>query len=46
MYQSDGQSGWPGNGTKRARTGKASGFADRSSCPDTVRYMSVTIATQ
>jgi hypothetical protein len=34
-----------GNGTKRARTGKASGSTNRSFGPDAVRYMSVTIAT-
>ena len=34
------------NGTKRARIGKASGSTDRSFGPDTVRYMSVTIATR
>ena len=45
MHQSGEQSGCPGNGTKRARIGKASGFTDRSFGPDAVRYMSVTIAT-
>ena len=45
MHQSGEQSGRPGNGTKRARIGKASGSTDRSSGPDAVRYMSVTIAT-
>ena len=44
-HQSDEQSGRPGNGTKRAWIGKASGSADRSFGPDAVRYMSVTIAT-
>ena len=35
----------PGNGTKRARIGKASGYTHRSFRPDAVRYMSVTTAT-
>ena len=43
-HQSDGQSGCPRNGTKRALIGKASGSTDRSSCPDAVRYLSVTTA--
>ncbi len=38
--------GASGNGTKRARIGKASGSTDRLLCPDAVRHMSVTIATQ
>jgi hypothetical protein len=46
MHQSDEQSGCPCNGTKRARIGKANGSTDRSSGPDAVRHMSVTIATQ
>ena len=45
MHQSGEQSGWPRNGTKRARIGKASGSTNRSFGPDAVRYMSVTIAT-
>jgi hypothetical protein len=45
MHQSGEQSGWPRNGTKRARIGKASGSTDRSFGPDAVRYMSVTTAT-
>ena len=45
MHQSDGQSGCPCNGSKRARIGKASGSTDRSFGPDAVRYLSVTIAT-
>ena len=45
MHQSGEQAGCSGNGTKRARIGKASGSADRSFDPDAVRYMSVTIAT-
>jgi hypothetical protein len=45
MHQSGEQSGRPRNGTKRARIGKASGFAHRSFRPDPVRYMSVTTAT-
>ena len=43
--QSGKHSGCPCNGTERARVGKASGSTDRSSRPDAVRYMSVTIAT-
>ena len=46
MHRSGEQSGRPGNGTKRARIGKASGSTDRSFGPDAVRYMSVTIATR
>ena len=46
MHQSDGVVRVPRNGTKRARTGKASGSTHRSFGPDAVRYMSVTIATQ
>ncbi len=46
IHQSDEQAGCPGNGTKRARIGKASGSTDRSSCPDAVRYLSVTTAMQ
>jgi len=38
------QSGCPGNGTKRAWIGKASGFAHRSFRPDAVRYMYVDTA--
>jgi hypothetical protein len=45
MHQSGEQSEYPRNGTKRARIGRASGSTDRSSGPDAVRYMSVTIAT-
>ena len=45
IHQSDGRSGCPCNGTKRARIGKASGSADRSFGRNAVRYMSVTIAT-
>lgn len=45
MDQSDEQSGYPRNGTKRAGIGKASGSTDRSFGPDAVRYLSVTIAT-
>jgi hypothetical protein len=43
--RSDEQSRRPGNGTKRARIGRASGYTDRSFRPDAVRYMSVTTAT-
>jgi hypothetical protein len=39
------QSRRPGNGTKRARIGQASGYARRSFRPDAVRSMSVTTAT-
>ena len=46
MHQSGEQFGRPRNGTKRARIGKASGSTDRLLCPDAVRHMSVTIATQ
>ena len=37
MHQSDGAVRAPCNGTKRARIGKASGYTNRSFCPDAVR---------
>ena len=44
IRQSGEQSRCPGNGTKRARIGKASGYSHRSFRPDAVRYLSVTTA--